>query len=291
MGIKGCPMTGSNRTPIPRFVFHAHKPKADMIADRLKTAATAAGYDLEITKKHYPKPGRIGLFYGVVPETYSAFCYYKAERSAIYLDNGWLSTPELPTFRFSWNGVQSFLQDMPPAPRQAVIRFGKLPELRRKPQPDLALLVLQSRLYFDNLRLGYSLETWTKATARFLEMKGYRVEIREKPTKKNTEAETFFDQMARAGIVVSLNSAATLKALRYGIPSYCMLDCTLSPYAPVRLPDRGKAGRPTKADVDTLCLKLASYEIDKVKLSSPQVFEQLLSPPPDKRRGYWYGKE
>lgn len=273
-----------------KFAFHVHKPKALMLAETMARNTLQKGYDVVVTESRTPLADRVGIFYGVVPETYAAFCYYRAEGRAIYLDNGWLSTKDLPTFRFSWNSIQPFLQDMPLQEEGASIRFGKLPVIRRKPEPDLALLVLQSEQYFWNLRLGYSREDWRKATTRLLELKGYRVISREKPTKRDPEADTLFDQLARAGIVVSLNSAASLKALRYGIPSYCLLDCTLSPYAPVKLPECGKAGAAAKSDVNALCHRLASYEIDKRDMGTSKVFDMLLAVPPENRRGYFYGK-
>lgn len=279
----------TNAIPLTKFVFHVHKPKAAMLAKLMVKASRHALYDLKVTEDHHPVADRVGIFYGVVPETYAAFRYYMAEGRALYLDNGWLSTREYPTFRFSWNSVQPFLQDMPEAPKSALAKFGELPKIQRQPQRDLALLVLQSRQYFDNLRLGYSRDVWVRATTRMLELKGYRVETREKPSKKDPEAETFFDQMARAGIVVSLNSAACLKALRYGIPAYCLLDCTLSPYAPVKLPDCGMAGAAPKEGVEELCRKLASYEITKDQIANGQAIAAMLGVRKEMRRGYWYG--
>lgn len=270
---------------VPNFTFHVNKPKAEMLADLFRRGAHKKGYVYNITKKHTPLPDTVGIFYGVVPETYSAFRYYMAEGRAIYLDNGWLSTKEAPTYRFSWNSAQSFLEDMPTS---AQIEFPALPKIKRKPQKDLALLILQSRQYFDYLRLGYNRDTWQKVATKILQSKGYRVEVREKPSKKTPEAEGFFDQIARAGIVVSLNSAACLKALRYGIPSYCMLDCTLSPYAPIKLPQAGLAGAPREEEVFTLCQKLASYELPREGLTDGHAFDRFLSVPTDKRRGYWY---
>lgn len=277
-------------TPLQKFAFHVHKPKAEKLARQMREAARKAGYKFMIANEHRPVPNHIGIFYGVVPETYAAFQFYKAEGRAVYLDNGWLSTPEATTFRFTWNSVQPFLQDMPVAPKNSLNRFAPLPALKRQPERDTALLVMQSRQYFENLRLGYSRATWGRATTKLLEMKGYRVTVREKPNKKDPEAVTFFDQIAQAGIVVSLNSASCLKTLRYGIPSYCMLDCTLSPLAPMRLPDMGKAGAPSRPDVDDLCRRLASYEIDRRDMSEATVFDRLLSVPKPLRRGYWYSR-
>lgn len=277
----------TNRTPVRRFVFHVHKPKAQMLADMFAKGCRAQGYECRVTQDARPYPGYTALFYGVVPETYSAYRYYVSEGSAVYLDNGWLSTSGYPTFRFCWNGVQPFLRDIAPVRRYDY--FPALPPINRVPQRDLALIILQSRDYFLNLRLGYSRDVWERATTRLLTFKGYRVESREKPTKKDPEAETFFDQMARAGVVVSLNSAATVKALRYGIPAYCTLDCTLSPYAPVKLPDVGMAAPPARADVDDMMKRLARYELTKEHFSSGEAVTRILEVRPEYRRGYVYG--
>jgi hypothetical protein len=277
----------NQRIPLTRFVFHTHKPKAQALAEAFAKGCASRGYDCVVTSSPTPLPDRIALFYGVVPETYAAYRFYLLEGRAIYLDNGWLSTPERPTFRFCWNGVQPFLRDLEPVRRYEY--FPSLPYLLRIPQRDLALLILQSRDYFTNLRLGYSRDVWERATTRLLTAKGYRVETREKPTKKDPEAETFFDQMARAGIVVSLNSAATVKALRYGIPAYCTLDCTLSPYAPVKLPDVGKAAPPTRADVHDMMKRLARYELTKADLAKGDAIDRFLAVKAEHRRGYTYG--
>jgi len=277
----------TNRISIERFVFHTHKPKAEAIAQFFKEGCTALGYDCIVTDSNQPVKDRVGVFYGVIPSTYAAFQFYKAERRAVYLDNGWLSTRELPTLRYTWNGVQSFLRDMEPV--RGKLYFPDLPEIDRKPQNDLALLILQSRAYFDNLSLGYSRDVWERATTRLLTMKGYRVETREKPQKRGPQTEDFFEQIARAGIVVSLNSASCIKALRYGIPAYCTLDCTLSPYAPVKLPNVGMAAPPPPEDVMDLMRRVAQYEKTKKDFTSGRIIESLLAVPQEKRRGMWYG--
>lgn len=274
--------------PAPRFAFHAHKPKARALGEWFVEGCRKRGYDAVLAEGPMPYPGRIGVFYGVVPETYGAFLHYRADGRAVYLDNGWLSTPEAPTFRFAWNGVQSFLRNMRPVAR--LEGFAPLPEIdRRHRQDDLALLILQSPDYFTNLRLGISRDRWQSVITRLLTDRGFRVETREKPTKRSPEADTFFDQMARAGIVVSLNSAATVKALRYGIPAYCTLDCTLSPYAPVRLPKRGHAAAPSRAEVAALCRSLAAYELTKSQLTSGGAVDRILGVSQPERSGYWYG--
>lgn len=280
-------MIPPHASPIRRFAFHVHKPKAQMVADLFAKGCRNRGYTCLITNEGHPVPDHVGVFYGVVPGTYAAWRFYVGEGRALYFDNGWLSTPERPTFRFCWNGVQPFLQDI--APVKQAGHYPDLPPLDYKPQRDLALLILQSRDYFLNLRLGYTRDVWERATTRLLTAKGYRVETREKPTKKDPEAETFFDQMARAGIVVSLNSAATVKALRYGIPAYCTLDCTLSPYAPVKLPAVGFAAPPTKGDVDDLMKRLARYELSKPYLASGDALNSIIEVRPEHRRGYVYG--
>lgn len=272
--------------PIKSFVFYVHKPKAQMLATLFARGCRTQGYDCLITDTAGPHPDRIGVFYGVTSQTYAAFRYHMADGHAIYLDNGWLSTPEEPTYRFAWNGVQPFLRDLSAVQK---IALPDLPNLARRPQFDLAMLILQSPEYYDNLKLGYTRQVWQRATTRLLESKGYRIETREKPHKKGYETDNFFDQMARAGIVVSLNSAATVKALRYGIPAYCTLDCTLSPFAPVKLPDVGKAAPPTKQDVTDLCKRLAHYELTKESLNSGDAANRFLEVRAPQRKGYWYG--
>lgn len=272
---------------LPQFAFHVHKPKAASLAEQFRRGCRATGYDCKITKDHMPVKGHIGVFYGVVPETYACFRYYMSEARAIYLDNGWLSTKEYPTFRFSWNSAQAFLKDMEVATLKRIF-YGPLPRLNYQPETDLALLVLQSRQYFENLRLPYSRDVWERATSRLLAHKGYRVITREKPTKKDPEAESFFDQISRAGIVVSLNSASCFTALRYRIPAFCTLDCTLSPYAPVRLPNIGRAAPPTKDEVQRLCATVGKYEFTRDMLTNGEAIQRFLAIHPEGRRGYWY---
>ena len=163
--------------------------------------------------------------------------------------------------------------------------------IKRDRRPGLALLILQSRPYFDNLRLGYSRDVWERATTRLLKSKNYIVMTREKPTKKEPEAESFFDQIAKADIVVSLNSAATIKALRYGIPAYCTLDCTMSPHAPARLPDAGRAAPPSIIEVRDMLYKLARYELTKDQFANGMAADIILSVKPELRRGYWHGTQ
>lgn len=271
----------------PKFIFYVHKPKASMIADWFLQGCVKQGIDCLVTEKMTPKPDRIGIFYGVVPQSYTAFRMHMAEKKAIYLDNGWTSSPERPTLRFTWNGVQSFLRDL--EPWQNAPHIPALPHLVRKPQRDLALLVLQSKDYFSNMQLPYSRDVWERATTKLLTLKGYRVEVREKPTFKHTKEDSFFDQMGRAGIVVSLNSAATVKALRYGVPAYCTLDCTLSPYAPVKLPAMGLAAPPNPKEVADLCDRLSRHELTKTHMITGDAITRLMAVPPPKRIGYFYG--
>lgn len=281
-------MKANTAIPAPKFVIYANKPKAKRIAEWLRLGCQRKGYDLTIVQVGTaPRPGTIGVFYGVVPETYAAFAYYKAEGRALYLDNGWLSTPELPTLRFAWNGVQPHLAHMPIA--ETMAHFPALPDIKRKPIPDQALLILQSPYYFENLRLPYTRDGWQRAITHVLNSKGYDVVTREKPATKTDRGPSFFDQIATAGIVVSLNSAACVKALRYGIPAYCTLDCTLSPMAPVKIPDAGRAAIPNYDAVDTFCKRLSSYEMTTEELHTGAAVERFLLVPKQHRTGYWYG--
>jgi len=271
----------------PDLVFYVNKPKARRLATTLFNGARRMGYRLIITETMAPRPNSIGIFYGVVPETFSCFQFYRAEGKAIYLDNGWLSTRETPTFRFSWNSVQAFLSDMTPDVNWKH-KVSELPVVVPNPIPARALLILQSAQYFDFMRLGYTRGQWERVTTKILQDKGYTVERREKPTSKGQTGPNFFDQMARAGIVVSLNSAATVKALRYGIPAFCMLDCTPSPLAPVRLPQAGKAAPPDPAAVATMCARLMDYEITLEQLDNGAAIESIMGVQPEHRRGYVY---
>lgn len=282
-------MSGANqRTPLPRFAFHVHKSKARKIANMLSKSAQVAGYDMIVVDTMAPLQDRIGMFYGVVPESYAAFRYYMLEGRAVYLDNGWASTDEKPTFRFSWNSVQPFLDDLVEPKYPFHPETNGHPKLERNPEPDLALLVLQSEAYYRNLKLPYTRDTWVKATSRFLTAKGYRIEIREKPTKMAPEHATLAEQFGRAGIVVSLNSTVCLQSLLQGIPSYCLLDCTLSPYAPIRLPDIGKAAPPPRSEVLRLYSKLVYNDIPKFDLLDPKAITRINTVPKANRRGYWY---
>lgn len=273
---------------LTKFAFHVHKPKAMALAKAFANGCRVQGYDcLIIPEKHTPRPDRIGIFYGVVPETYAAFSFYRAEGRAIYLDNGWLSTPELPTFRFSWNSAQPFLRDMPVSDEWDSVP-KHLPVICHEPKPNRAMLVLQSRQYFENMRLGYTRDQWQRVVTKILAEKGYAVHAREKPTKKEPEAETFFDHLSRAEILVSLNSASTVKALRYGIPAFCLLDCTPSPLAPISIPQAGRAAPPDPEQVDEMCARMWSYEVTREQLGNGKAIDRLLSVPNDKRKGYWY---
>ena len=277
-----------NSAPVPDFIFYVNKPKAERLAEAMAAGVRNAGFKASLTTSMTPRPNSIGVFYGVVPETYAAFLFYKADGRAIYLDNGWLSTPSKPTFRFSWNSVQSFLQDMPPVRKWGTLT-DKLPPLRGATVDRRALLILQSRQYFDYLRLGYTRDQWERVTTKILQDKGYDVDRREKPNKRERGAVTFFDQIASASVVVSLNSAATVKALRYGIPAFCMLDCTPSPLAPVKVPECGRAAPPDPKAVDDMCARLMAYEISLDQMKSGEAVDRIMAVPNHQRRGYWYG--
>jgi hypothetical protein len=272
----------------PPLVFYTHKPKAKKLAKVLQAGARRAGFDMQVTDCFVPKPNAIGIFYGVTHETYSCFRFYMAEGRAIYLDNGWLSTPGKPTFRFSWNSAQAFLQNMPPVWNWKRLT-DPLPAINRDPNENTALLILQSAQYFEFMRLGYTRDTWEKVTTRILEGKGYTVERREKPTSKDQKVENFFDQIARAGVVVSLNSASTVKALRYGIPAFCLLDCTPSPLAPMRIPDAGRAAPPDQQAVAEMCARLMAYEVSEAQMRDGEAIKRMMAVPTAHRKGYWYG--
>jgi len=275
-----------------KFVFHTHKPKARALAEAMLTGSVRAGVDYIPTGERTYFPDRIGIFYGVVHETYDLFMEYRRNKGAIYLDNGWFSSEALPTFRFSWNSAQAFLKDHPMSPESSILRFAELPPLKKGlRKPDNALLILQSRQYFDFLRIGMTRDEWEEQTTRMLRAKGYWVETRDKPNKKDPGARSFFRQMSRAGIVVGFNSAAVLKAMRYGLPGYCTAPSTINPYLDPEVPPLGEAEPLPPHIVNDLCLKLASYEIDKVDLSNGKVFEQIMSVPEEKKRGWWYGPE
>lgn len=273
----------------PKFIFHTTKPKSVSLAHLFAAGCKNVGIDCVVTHDAVPRPDRIGVFYGVVPSTYAAFQFYRAEGRAIYLDNGWLSQPHLPTFRFSWNSAQPFVRDITePMPGWAK-KHGDLPTIDYRQMPGRALVVLQTPQYFEFMRLGINRDLWQKRIANRLIDFGYVVEFREKPSKKNPEDESLFDCMARAEIVVSLNSASCLKSLRYGIPSYCTLDCSLSPVAPTAFPVQGKAAPPDPYAVEDLCSRLARYELTKDQLRHGYAARIMLRVPKERRRGYWYG--
>ena len=281
-------MSGTSKLTTKQLAFYTHKPKSLRLAEDMQLGCTKANYDFKIMKAgSTPLPNTVGLFYGVVPETYATFRYYMAEGRAVYLDNGWFSTQGKPTFRFSWNSVQPHLQDLTPLAN--INAFPDLPPIERWPQTNRALLILQSPQYFENLRLPYTRDQWQRSVTKVLKMKGYTVETREKPRNKNQGGPSFFEQIARAGIVVSLNSAACVKAIRYGIPAFCTLDCTMSPYAPVKLPQVGMAAPPSKQEAQHFLRRLASYEITREEMRAGQAINSILKINNQKRRGYWYG--
>lgn len=270
------------------FVFYAQKPKAERLAHLFKRGASHQGYRCVVTSGNAPQSGAIGVFYGVSHDTYPTLRYYMAQGRAIYLDNGWLSAPSRETFRFSWNSIQSFLQDMPPDAERFKAASG-LPPLDYRPVKATALLVLQSEQYFTLMRLPYTRDTWKAATTKMLKRHGYSVTPREKPRRKGDTAPSLFDMMARHEIVVSLNSAACLKALRYGIPAFCTLDSTLSPVAPVKVPKAERVAPPDEYAVKRLCMRIASYEVTREDLHTGTAIKRMMGIPEVKRRGYFYG--
>lgn len=272
------------------FIFYAHKPKALKLAKWFHQGCLRRHVKCRIAQHTVPVPDHIGVFYGVTPDTYPAFRYYMAEGRALYLDNGWLSSPERVSFRFTWNGAQSMLRDMPRREDWESITMP-LPPITHAPVPNRALLILQSRPYFECLRLGYSRDQWEMVTRQMLERKGYDVVRREKPTTKDHGQPNFFDQLATAEIVVSLNSASTVKALRYGIPAFCILDSTPSPLAPARVPVAGRAAPPNREQVNDMCARLHSYEVTPEEIYMGHALDRMTSVPPELRRGYWYARD
>ena len=180
--------------PINRFVFYVHKPKARKLAGLFTLGAKKAGYECIISDANRIFPSHLGVFYGVVPDTYKTFEAYLVRGQAIYLDNGWLSSPEEPTLRFSWNGAQPFAYDIPPFRKSLA---PPLDTIVRNPKQNLALLVMQTPDYFKNLRLPYSRDRWKANTVAMLEGKGYKVEIRDKPRKGGPKQPSLNDQLAR----------------------------------------------------------------------------------------------
>jgi len=273
-----------------RIVFHTQKPKARKLAETFRRGCLARGLDFRSTDGTNPQNVDMGIFYGITRETYPTFRYYMAQGRALYLDNGWLSTPDKPTFRFSWNSVQPFLMDLPPETYRAD-SMGRLPPINHEPAPASALLILQSRQYFDFLRLPYDRDTWQGATTRLLNRLGYTVSPREKPTKRAPASATLFESIERAEIVVSLNSAACLKALCYGVPAFCTLDCSLTPLAPVKIPRAGRAAPPNMEAVRDMRARLASQEITPGEMQSGAALDRILGVKPGYRRGYFYGTD
>lgn len=272
---------------LPAFTFYVHKPKARALAAMFAKGCALRGYTCEVTEDATPRPGRVGVFYGVVHQTYPAFRFHMASKTALYLDNGWLSSPERPTFRFAWNGAQAALYDMPRDPEGAAL-VPPLPTIERAPEPGRAMLVLQTDHYFEFMRLGYTRAQWESLTTRMLKGKGYVVHRREKPKTKMPGVSSFFDEIARAEIVVSLNSASTVKALRYGIPAFCTLDCTPSPLAPPRVPVRGRAVPPDPDKVADMMSLMAGYEVTPSQFKTGEAAARMLRVPEQHRRGYWY---
>lgn len=271
-----------------KLVLYAMKPKGERLMKAFQNGARRAGYDCYIKRRTHVVPGAIGVFYGVTNQTYSIFRFYMAEGRAIYIDNGWLSTPNNKTFRFTWNGAQTYLLDMPVSPAWNPDAY-EMPDINWNPRPKDALLILQSPEYFEYMRLGYTKEQWERATTTILEQKGYNVFTRAKPTKQRPEIVPFLDTLERASIVVSLNSASTVKSLSYGIPSFCTLDSTLSPLAPVRIPEMGRAAPPNLQAVDDMRARMWSYEMTQDEMSNGNAIERIMAVPPEKRRGIWYG--
>lgn len=273
------------------FVVYVHKPKARAIATSLAIGAAQRGYRLRISEVGgVPRPDEIAIFYGVVPDTWKAFALARAEGRAVYLDNGFLNSDNCRTLRFAWNGVQAAPEALRAAPERALYLGAYAPVPDRKMPPEArgtALLCLQSPQYFDNVRAPHTWAGFARSAEHMLMALGYRVVIRPKP-RKNEKVLPLYRWFNMAGIVVSANSSASVRAVSVGVPGFCLLPSTMSPLCPQTVPEVGTAHVPAREDVQAFIDRLASQEVTYPELETGAALDLIMGVADDNRKGISY---
>lgn len=270
-----------------KFVFLYTKSKGERIAESFMDGARRLGHPCRITPSQATiEQNEILVSYGILYSTRHIFKRKSKRGKAIYLDNGWITTKAKPTLRWCWNGVQPFYADLPQTTHKP---FLMAPAGRKQYNPREALLCYQSEEFFNHLGLDYTQREWAMKTKRRLEALGYFVTVRHKPTKARPEQEPLEDQFERVGIVVSLSSALTLKALDAGVPAYCTLQCSMSECAPAYLPNVGAAPPIVKDEVDQMISTLHGCDMTYEDLENGAGLLKMLAVPTAQRRGFWYG--
>lgn len=279
---------------MPKFAFVTHKPKAEVVAKAFQKGANALKMECRVTKKPMIRRDEIAVFYGVVPSTFFAFLENRAAGSLIYLDNGWLSHPHNKTFRWAWNGVQADPQSLWPDPdhHQKLGNYLHPWSKRRLPEPDkpTALVCLQTPQYFENVGVPFSRDTWCKALWRHLRSEGYYVAVRPKPSKAVPETHPLETEIDAASLVVSLNSAVTVRALARGVPAVCSLPTSLGNLVPCIPPPPTKLEPPDQGRVLDTFQRLASADFTLDELASGDALHRMLSVPEHDRKGLSYDR-
>lgn len=272
------------------FAFHVTKKKGRILAALLADGMERRGVPYRILEQgQQPTDKETLILYGVMPSNYDRFLKAARARRAIYLDNGWLSRPETPTYRFSWNSVQPFLSHLLKAPaRLKALNYPAPIERVRPPNGSTALVCLQSPDYFHNLRLPFGRDEWLGFVQRNLTDKGYTVAVREKPRLPFPGRFGLEEQIDDAALVLSLNSATSLRAMERGVPAVCTAECTLTPIAPNEVRSPGQMHAPYRDHMAGVLERLASTEFTTDEMQSGAALDLILSVTPDRRRGIWY---
>jgi len=269
-----------------KFVFLFTKPKGEQIAETFAEGARSLGHPTRIITGGGVGDEEVLVVYGVLDKTRALFKKKRRQGRAIYLDNGWVTSKATPTLRWCWNGVQPHYADLPRAMYQNSLIA---PVGRSDVQEDEALVCFQSKEFFDHLGLSYSQAEWVASVSQRLGNLGYKVTVRHKPTRAHPEHETLDSQLSRVGLVISLSSAITLKALAAGVPAFCTLHCALSECAPAYLPEIGKAIMPSKEKIEELISTLHGCDMTYEELQNGTAVQKILDVPANKRRGFFYG--
>lgn len=275
-----------------KAAFVIHKPKARKIAERAKLGFEARGIPFrEIYPNQEPERDEVCLFYGTSPQTFPTFLRCVKEGRALYLDNGFLNGRGETTLRWAWNGQQAHPSSLRKSPED-LPRLGwsrkVKPQSITKNRATRALIVLQSPEYLRNFHIETTQNEWLNGICNRLREKGWDFDVRRKPTKENPAPEPVEDAFKRYGLVVSLNSAATVKALAVGVPAYCDLNCTMKAVTLPGIPYAGSAVVPDHSKVERMLAKLAWADFTYGDLVSGKAIMRMMKTPTDQRKGIVY---
>lgn len=282
---------GNRAISISSFAFVVHKPKAAQIADAFGRGARRLSYQFRTVEPGEPtRPDEITIFYGVVPQTWAQWVACKADKRALYFDNGWTAHPGNQALRWAWNGVQAPFDRLP---RDVAARKIMFPEFSPLPvnasNRDKALLCLQSPAFYTNVRLSYSQTTWIRVVGKMLKDLGYTVVVRHKPSKKNKfSVPPLGPQIERHGIVVSLNSAVAIEAIARGVPAYHTVPTGLGPLTELPIKKPHEEHTYSREAVMGVWNSLAYAETTYPELRSGRTLEKIMAIPSTDRVGINY---